>query len=144
MIKIKYVLNINVHLVGILKKFLIYLYLFMYTVRWKLILGCSNFRTDFWGYVNPNRKFIIIIYRSSDVCNTSTRCYTTSSTDFYKRVCKLALILSLQGFLSRHETLHILRTQAKTCSKDSSNVGHNAPSVSLSRSHKAVTVQRPA
>jgi hypothetical protein len=136
-------LNVNMHLVGMLKKCLNYLYLYMYTGKRKVILDCSNFRTDFWGFVNPNAKFIII-FRSFHIRDISTRRYTSSFTDFYKWVCKFAPNLSLQDFIPRHETLYNLQMLAKTCSKGSSNVSHSVPSVSLSRSHKAVTVHRPA
>ena len=143
MIKIKYTLNINAYLVEMLKKSLNYLYLFTYTGKWKVILDFSNFRTDFWGFVNRNRKFIIIC-RRSHICGTSTRRHASSFTDFYKRVCKFALNVSLQDIAPSREILHSLQMQAKTCSKGSSNVSHNATSVSLSRGDKAVTVHRPA
>jgi len=71
--------------------------------------------------VNPNTNFFII-FQSSHICDTSTRRFTSSFTDFYKRVCKFALNLSLQDFIPRHETLHSLQMQAKACSKGSSNV----------------------
>ena len=109
----------------------------------KVIPNCNNLRTDFWGFVNPNTKFIII-FRTSHICDTTTRRYTSSYTDFYKWVCKFALNLPLQDFIPRHETLYSLQMLAKTCSKGSSNVSHNASSVSLSHSHKALTVHRPA
>ena len=91
----------------LLKKCLNYLYVLMYTGKWKVILDCSNFRTDFWGFVNSNRKFIIIS-RSSHICDTS------SFTDFYKRKCQFALNLSLQDFIPPHETL----SQSSNASQD--------------------------
>jgi len=114
-IKTKRALNINVYLVGILKKCLNCLYLFTYTGRWKVILDCSNFRTDFFwggGVVNPNRKFIII-FRRSHIRGTSTSLHTSSFTDFLQtgRVSLRSSYL-FRLFTPRRETLHSLQMQA--------------------------------